>query len=140
MDSNGERQENSTRDVCNHGYGRHSAFSFGRGFLAQTMVPRDLCSDLFATVLISNVLFLRRKLRMLGPPTTEEGARVPPLTAEEGARVPRRRFSLYGSAAVFFAGTLYGLLMISQGDLPRPVLPLLLIPLFLAVYCLKVAG
>jgi len=87
-----------------------------------------LAAVCFPALLIFNFIFLRRKLRMVGPPT-----------AEEGARAHAHKFSLYGGSAIFFAGTLYGLLMISQGELPRTVLPLLLIPLSLAVYSLRVA-
>ena len=46
---------------------------------------------------------------------------------------------MYACSAIFFVGTLYGVLMIAQGDLPRMVSPLLLVPLSLAVYCLKTA-
>lgn len=78
------------------------------------------------TVLISNFFFLRRKLKVVGPPTAGEDAKARP-----------NRFSLYGCSAIFFTGTLYGVLMISQGELPRTILPLLLLPLSLAVYCLR---
>ncbi len=83
----------------------------------------------FTALLISNFLFLRNKLRKVGSPTTEEA----------GAQPRSRRFSVYACSAIFFIGTLRGALMISQGELPRAILPLLLVPLSIAVYCLKTA-
>jgi len=87
-----------------------------------------LAAVCFPSLLLVNFLFLRGKLSEIGPPATEEQT------------VPRsRRFCIYACAAVFFAGTLYGLLMVMQGEIPRTVLPLLLIPLSLAIYSLKTA-
>ncbi|WP_420239027.1 hypothetical protein ACOBR2_05410 [Telmatobacter bradus] len=80
------------------------------------------------TVLIFNVVMLRRNQKTAGTPTARAG---------DGARSGRS--SLYICSGMFFAGTLYGLLTISQGELPRTTLPLLLVPLLLAVYCLKMA-
>jgi hypothetical protein len=80
------------------------------------------------TVLIVNVVLLRRSRKTLGTPMVSAGT-----VTRSGRR------SLYVCSGIFFAGTLYGLLTISQGELPRMVLPLLLIPLSLAVYCLKMA-
>jgi hypothetical protein len=87
-----------------------------------------LAPGCFAVLLLSNFLFLRRKLRMVGQTQPKEG------TVNHS-----NRFSLYACSAIFFVGTLYGLLMIWHGQLPRETLPLLLVPLSLAVYCLKIA-
>lgn len=76
-------------------------------------------------LLIFNFLFLRRKLGK--KPSTEETVR------------HSSRFYVYACAGIFFIGMLYGVLMISQGELPRTILPLLLVPLSLAIYCLIVA-
>ena len=89
------------------------------------MIVVGIC---FPALLILNFIFLRRKLRMVGPPTAEEGARAHP-----------HKLSLYGCSAIFSTGTLYGLLMISQGELPWTTLPFLLVPLSVAVYCFRVA-
>jgi len=80
------------------------------------------------TLLIFNFLFLRRKLR-----TAVQDPK------KEGAVTHSHMFSVYACSTIFFVGTLYGVLMILQGELPRTVLPLLLVPLSLAVYCLKTA-
>lgn len=96
--------------------------------LSRLLDLRVLAAICFPTLLVSNFLFLRRKLRMVGQAPTKEGA------------VTRsHRFSVYACSAIFFVGTLYGVLMISQGELPRTILPLLLVPLSLAVYCLRTA-
>lgn len=79
-------------------------------------------------VLISNSLFIRRKLRLAGPPSAEQN----------GGKHPNS-FSLYAASAIFFAGTLYGLLMFLHGDLPGKVVPVLLVPLSLAIYILRIA-
>lgn len=79
-------------------------------------------------VLIANFLFLRRGLRRHGPPVSS------------GAGKSRTQsFWLYACSCVFFFGTLYGLLTILRGGLPKAVLPGLLIPLLVALYCLKTA-
>jgi len=99
--------------------------------LAVLINPRVLtllASVCFPTLLVLNYLFLRRKLGRIGPPAAEERS-----TPYSG------RFSIYACSAIFFAGTLYGLLMIMRGDLPRTVLPLLLVPLSVAIYCLRTA-
>ena len=83
---------------------------------------------IFPLILVSNFIFLRWKLRLIGLPATRS----------EGVS-SRPNVSLYGCSAIFFIGTFYGLLMILQGALPRIVLPLLLFPLWIAVYCLRVA-
>jgi len=79
-------------------------------------------------VLIFNVLFLRRKMSSIGPVATEERAKPRP-----------RRFSLFACSAIFFVGTLLGLMKILHGELPLTILPFLLVPLAVAVYCLKLA-
>lgn len=79
-------------------------------------------------LLIFNFLFLRYKLRLVGQAPTE------------GRAAGRsHKFSLYACSAIFFVGTFCGVLMISQGELPRMILPLLLVPLSLAVLCLRTA-
>jgi hypothetical protein len=87
-----------------------------------------LAAICFPALLTINLLFLRRRLRRIGAPDEEEQA-----VARSG------QFSTYACSAIFFAGTLGGLLMIMQGELPRTVLPLLLIPLSVAIYCLRIA-
>jgi uncharacterized membrane protein YfcA len=82
----------------------------------------------FAILLTLDYLFLRRSLK-----------KVDPRTAEDSTRPRSRRFYGYACSAIFFIGTLYGVLMISEGELPRRILPLLLVPLMLAVYCLITA-
>jgi hypothetical protein len=79
-------------------------------------------------VLISNSLFLRRKVRLAGPPRAEQ--------RREGHS---GSFSLYAASVIFFAGTLYGVLLFLHGDLPGKVLPILLVPFSLAVYILRTA-
>ena len=81
-----------------------------------------------ATLFIFNVLFLRRAHRKIGPPA-----------AEDSPKLRSRSFFVYVCAAIYFLGTLYGVLMISEGELPRTMWPLLLIPLSLAIFCLKTA-
>jgi hypothetical protein len=80
-------------------------------------------------VLISNVVLLRRNRKIVGMAAMDSA----------GAQTRSGKRSLYICSGMFFAGTLYGLLTISQGELPRTILPLLLVPLLLAVYCLKMA-
>jgi hypothetical protein len=82
----------------------------------------------FMVLSFSNFLFLRRNLGTIGG-----------TAAEEGAMSRSQRFSTYLCSIVFFVGTLYGVLMISQGNLPRAMLPVLLVPLSLAIYCLRTA-
>jgi hypothetical protein len=79
-------------------------------------------------LLIFNFLFLRYKLRVVGQAPTEGRA-----------AGHSHKFSVYACSAIFFVGTLYGVLMISQEELPWTILPLLLVPLSLAVYCLRTA-
>lgn len=82
----------------------------------------------FPTLLISNILFLQRRLK-LGGPHREEGGTMP----------GKRKLNAYICSGVFFVGTLYGVLMIFQGELPWKIAPVLLVPLSLAIYCLKFA-
>lgn len=98
--------------------------------LALLSRPRDLpllATICFVTLFLFNFVFLRRKLRNVGPPATEESV------------THSRSVSVYACSVIFFVGTLYGVLMIAGGELPRTILPLLLVPLSLAVYLLKVA-
>jgi hypothetical protein len=80
------------------------------------------------TSLIFNFLFLRHKLRAIGPSTKEEAA-----------KARGNKTSLYRGSAIYFAGTLYGLLMFAQRQLPLTLLPALLIPLSLAIYFFRAA-
>lgn len=82
----------------------------------------------FLILLISNLLFLRHKKRVSGPRISEETS----------ASHSHDSF-LYLGSAIFFVGTLYGVVMISRGELPRTTLPALLVPLSLAIYCLRTA-
>src|SRR5579864_7909462 len=82
----------------------------------------------FPALLVSNFLFLRRRRKAIGTAPLEEA----PLGRS-------RFFSAYACAAIFFFGTLYGILGISEGKLPRAVAPLLLIPLSMALYSVKTA-
>jgi len=79
-------------------------------------------------VLIANYLLLRHRLRQIGPP-------------EPGQRVTdwKQRFWLYLGSAIFLIGALCGLLKILVGGLPKSTLPVLLIPLFVGLYGLKMA-
>lgn len=79
-------------------------------------------------VLISNSLFLRRKVRLAGRPSAEQG--------REGHT---SGFSLYAASIIFFAGTVYGVFMFIHGDLPGKGLPILLVPFSLGVYILRTA-
>jgi len=78
-------------------------------------------------LLIFNFVFLRRRFKSAGPSSAVDD------THRQGG------FSLYACSAIFAMGTLYGVLMIAQGDIPRTIFPVLLVPIFLAVYCLKLA-
>jgi len=83
----------------------------------------------FPILLVLNFVLLRRSARKIGPPAA----------VEERATPHSGRFSIYACSGIFFAGTLYGLLMVIRGDLPRTVLPFLLVPLSVAIYCLRTA-
>lgn len=84
----------------------------------------------YAVVMVGgNFLFLRRKFKH---------AETPYPGIERGKQRPRR-FSLYATSAVFLAGALYGLVLFLNGDVPIKLLPILLIPLSLAIYILRTA-
>ncbi len=87
-----------------------------------------LAAVFLPAILIFNTLFLRRKMSSLGPASNNEGAKPRP-----------RRFSLFACSVIFFVGTLGGLTQILHGELPLTILPFLVIPLSVAVFCLKVA-
>ena len=97
-------------------------------FLRHLFAVMWLAAVCLPAFLIFNFLFLRHKVRVVGQAPT--GAR---------ATNHSRRFSVYVCSAIFFVGALYGVLMIAEGELPRSILPLLLVPRFLAVYCLRTA-
>jgi len=80
------------------------------------------------TVLIANYLFLRHSLRQVGPPETRR-------RSTDWAQ----RFWLYVGSGIFLVGALCGLLTILSRDLPKSLLPALLIPLLIALYGLKMA-
>ena len=96
--------------------------------LNKPRVAVPLAPTCFLTLLASNFLFLRLKLKLIGPPDREEG------TASRSGR-----FSLYACSAIFVIGTLYGVLMFSAGELPWTISPLLLVPLSLAIFCFRAA-
>ena len=114
---------------------RHAMYVIAAADAAAGLVAVFL-SRLFSVALISavclpmllvfNVLFLRYKLRVAD--------RALPAEATRGR--PRGSY-LYACSAIFFVGTIYGLLMTAEGELPRIALPLLLVPLTLAIYCLR---
>jgi hypothetical protein len=76
-----------------------------------------------------NFLFLRRKLKLAGPPDA----------AEQSSQGRIAKFWLYAASVIFFVGTIYGLILCLQGELPAELLPILLIPFSLAVYILRAA-
>ena len=103
-----------------------AVFLFVVIFVGQFLDPRVLAAICVPTLLISNVLFLRRKLRAVGPVFPSD------------TPAPRAaRFPAYACSAIFFLGTLLGVLLISQGALPWPVLPVLIVPFSLAVFFLR---
>jgi hypothetical protein len=55
------------------------------------------------------------------------------------ANTRKQRNSLYIVAVIFFVGVIRGIYSFAQGELPLVVTPLLVVPLFLAGYCFKVA-
>jgi hypothetical protein len=77
-------------------------------------------------LLILNFLFIRNKLRAARQDSP-------------GERMASHsnNFYVYACSVIFFLGTIYGLSMILQGEIPRAILPLLLIPLSFAIYCLR---
>ena len=94
-------------------------------------VPADLeiAGGIFLpTVLIANYLFLRHRLKQVGPPET----------GERGTDWTQR-FWLYLGSAIFLIGALFGLFTILSGDLPKSLLPALLIPFLVGLYGLKMA-
>lgn len=96
--------------------------------LTTSIDVRLLAAVGFPILLVYNFLFLQRKLR-----TTE------PIVSPGGNVTRSSPFSIYACSAIFFLGTLYGLLMIGQGELPRAVLPLLIVPVSISVFCLRMA-
>ena len=82
----------------------------------------------FPVLLSINYLFLRRKPKT---PSSDLSAQEPP---------PRQSpYSLYVGSVIFFMGTLIGLATFVAGELPLSLLPVLLFPLSLAIYFLRVA-
>jgi hypothetical protein len=95
--------------------------------LLSRVFPIALLTVVFVPALLTfNFLFLRKRLKTTGQ-----------VSPEDRAAGRSHKFSVYACSAVFFLGTIYGLLMISQGQLPGTTLPVLLVPLSLAVYCLR---
>jgi membrane protein implicated in regulation of membrane protease activity len=79
-------------------------------------------------VLVSNVVFLRHSRKTEGTPGISANTMV------RSGKSP-----LYICSGMFFIGAFGGLLTIIQGELPRTLLPLLLVPLLVAVYCWRMA-
>ena len=79
--------------------------------------------------LVINVAFLRS--------SRGKTAKAPAASGVNGARSGKS--SLYMCSGIFFIGTLYGLLTIIEGELQRTFLPLLLVPLSIAIYCWRMA-
>lgn len=102
-------------------------------FLATVVLvlrPRDalaVAPVCFLLLLLSNVVLLRRKRRTSAAKSDEATvSRSPTLSA-------------YFLAVFYFVGTLYGVLLILEGEIPRAVALFLLVPLLLAVHCLRTA-
>jgi hypothetical protein len=103
-------------------------FVLGLAGLSRMLGSTLLLACGLPALLSFNYLFLRRKPKI---PVME-------LRPEEPA--PRQpAFSLYACSAIFFVGTLIGLVRFAEGELPWELLPLLLVPLSLAIYLLRVA-
>lgn len=96
-------------------------------FLARPHLPVVLAAVCFLSILIFNFLFLRRRLRKAGPPVAEESV------------ANQQRLFLYLGSVIFIVGPLYGAMLVVQGELPRFIFPAFLVPLSVAVYCLKTA-
>ena len=89
----------------------------------------DLAGAIFLpALLVANVLFLRHRLKQLGPP--EAGPRSTGWT---------QRFWLYVGSGMFFASALGGLLAVLSGNLPKILLLVLPIYFVVALYILKMA-
>lgn len=89
---------------------------------------RVLAPACFVTLLLANFLYLRVKM-----------GTVDRSSIKESSMKLSHAFSSYALSIVFFVGTLYGAIMICQGQLPRAILPLLLVPLSVAILCLRTA-
>jgi len=81
----------------------------------------------FATLVGSNLLFLYRRLKALGPADPRDRA---------GSESDR--FWAYAGSALFFIGSLYGVIMVSQGVLSWATLLALPIPLSVAVVFFRI--
>lgn len=86
-----------------------------------------LAAACFAALVGSNFVVLHRKLRAQGP-------------ADPKGRTERAsgRFWAYAGSAVFFVGSFYGILMVSQGTLPWTTLLALPVPLSVAVVFFRI--
>ena len=82
----------------------------------------------FMTLLLANFFFLRRKMITVDRNSIKESSMNLP-----------RALSSYALSIVFFVGTLYGVIMICQRELPFVTLPLLVVPLSMAIFCLRTA-
>ena len=83
----------------------------------------------FLTIaLISNTLYLRRASH---PASVLEASRKPKITN-------RQRINSYLVSVIFILGFIRGIFMFAHGELPLILSPILLVPLFMAVYCAKV--
>lgn len=80
-------------------------------------------------LLIFHVMLLRHRLSAIAYPSTGK---------DTALRFRKRSLSL--GSFIYFAGTLYGLFMVLIGALPWVILPVLLVPLSVAIYCLRAAS
>ncbi|MGH9733787.1 MAG: hypothetical protein ACRD8A_04255 [Candidatus Acidiferrales bacterium] len=92
--------------------------------------PRDaliVAPVCFVVLLLSNFDMLRGKRRISEPKSREVMV----------GRSPK--FSAYFLTIFCFVGTLYGALLISEGELPRTFAVFLLVPFLLAIHCWRTA-
>ena len=79
--------------------------------------------------LIGNIIFVRRRVA-----TRQQSLMAVPPRLDSS----RSRYS-YICAGMFILGTCYGILMLVDGEIPVYVIPLLAIPISLAIYCFRSA-
>lgn len=92
--------------------------------------PRDalvIAPVCFVVLLLSNLAMLRSRHKVSESKSNEVMV----------ARSPK--FSAYFLTIFFCVGTLYGALLISEGELPRTSALFLLVPFFLAIHCWRIA-
>lgn len=82
---------------------------------------------LFPLLLVLNIALIQHKVLRKGQ------------TNGGGVMDRRTRISTYVFSSIFFLGTAYGLLLLLGGEIPWTISPVLLIPLLLAIYALRIA-